>query len=265
MFSKTVKNLWNYREFITSNVVREFQLKYQNSLLGATWSVINPLSMILVYTLIFTNIMKAKLPGIEGHFGYSIYICSGIIFWGFFSELVSKGANVYLDNASLLKKLKFPRECLPVTVLLTALVNFSIIFSLFAMFLLITGNFPFSSVIQIIPIIVLLSIFGLSLGFTLGVVNVFFRDVGQLLGVVLQFWFWATPIIYPLDILPAPIQSLIQLNPMTIIVGSLQKIFVMNESVNFSELLWVSILSLILFIFSLYVYKKNANEIADEI
>ncbi|OEF59617.1 ABC transporter [Enterovibrio norvegicus] len=265
MLSKTLKNLWDYREFISSNVAREFQLKYQNSLLGATWSVINPLSMILVYTVIFTNIMKAKLPGIEGHFGYSIYICSGIIFWGFFSELVSKGTNVYLDNASLLKKLKFPRECLPVTVLLTALVNFSIIFSLFSIFLIITGNFPFLLVIQIIPIMIILSVFGLSLGFILGVLNVFFRDVGQLLGVILQFWFWATPIIYPLDILPAPIQNLIQLNPMTIIVGSLQRIFVMNEGVNFSDLLGVSVFSLVLFSLSLYVYRKNANEIADEL
>lgn len=265
MLSKNFKNLWNYREFITSNVVREFQLRYQNSVLGATWSIINPLSMILVYTLIFTSIMKAKLPGVEGHFGYSIYICSGIIFWNFFSELISKGTNVYLDNASLLKKLKFPRECLPVTVLLTALVNFSIIFTLFTIFLFIVGNFPFATIIQIVPIMLLLSIFGLSLGFTLGVVNVFFRDVGQLLGVVLQFWFWATPIIYPLDILPAPIQKLIQLNPMTSIVGSLQKVFVMNQSVNFSELAWVSVLSVALFFLSLYVYHRNANEIVDEI
>ncbi|EKF9799803.1 ABC transporter permease, partial [Vibrio cholerae] len=113
--------LFNYRGFILGNVKREFKLKYQNSLLGAAWNVINPLAMIVVYTVIFSQIMRAKLPGIDNSFAYSIYLCSGILTWGLFSEIVGRAQNVFLENANLIKKINFPRICLPVTVLCNAL------------------------------------------------------------------------------------------------------------------------------------------------
>ena len=94
----------------------------------AAWAVINPLAMITVYTVIFSQIMRAKLPNIDSTFAYSIYLCAGIITWGLFSEIVNKGQNVFIDNANLLKKISFPRLCLPVIVVTTALINFSIIF-----------------------------------------------------------------------------------------------------------------------------------------
>src|SRR5690606_9133049 len=119
-------------------VKREFQSKYMNSLLGVAWTVIQPLSMILVYTLIFSQIMHAKLPGAtEGPFGYSIYLCAGILTWGMFVEILSRGRNTFIENGNLLKKLSFPRLCLPTTVVATALLNFSIIFGLFTIFLVI--------------------------------------------------------------------------------------------------------------------------------
>src|SRR5690606_8578362 len=114
-----------YRGFIVSSVKREFQLKYRNSMLGAAWAVLQPLSMILVYTIIFSQIMRARLPGVESSFGYSIYLCAGVLSWGLFTEISSRSVNMFLDNANLLKKLSFPRLCLPVTLVSTALVNFA--------------------------------------------------------------------------------------------------------------------------------------------
>src|SRR5450631_298974 len=120
-----LKPLWAYRGFILGSVKREFQIKYRNSLLGAAWTILNPLAMILVYTVIFSQVMRAKLPGVDSSFAYSIYLCSGVLTWGLFAEISGRAQTVFLENANLIKKINFPRLCLPVVVVLNALINFS--------------------------------------------------------------------------------------------------------------------------------------------
>ena len=109
-----LKVLWDYRGFILGSVKREFQPKYRNSLLGAAWTVLNPLAMIVVYTVIFSRVMHARLPGVDSTFAYSIHLCAGVLPWGMFVEIVSNGQNTFVNNANLLKKLSFPRLCLPI-------------------------------------------------------------------------------------------------------------------------------------------------------
>lgn len=137
-----LRALWAYRDFILGSVQREFQSKYQRSMLGATWTVLNPLAMIVVYTVIFSQVMRAKLPGVDSTFGYSIYLCAGILTWGLFAEITTRGQNIFLENANLIKKLSFPRLCLPIALLGVALLNFAIVFFLFTGFLLLSGSFP---------------------------------------------------------------------------------------------------------------------------
>jgi lipopolysaccharide transport system permease protein len=122
------RSIWAYRGFIRESVKREFQIKYLNSLLGAAWSVINPLAMILIYTVIFVQVMRAKLPGVDSTFAYSIYLCAGVLTWGLFAEITGRAQNTFLENANLLKKLSFPRLCLPVVVVANAALNSAIIF-----------------------------------------------------------------------------------------------------------------------------------------
>ena len=102
-----LKNLWAYRGFISGSVKREFQMKYRNSMLGAAWTVINPLAMIVVYTVIFSQIMRMRLPGAESNFAYSVYLCAGVLTWGFFAEIVNRSQTVFIENANMLKKLSF--------------------------------------------------------------------------------------------------------------------------------------------------------------
>ena len=189
--------LWAYRGFILGSVQREFQSKYRNSLLGAAWTVINPLAMILVYTVIFAQVMRARLPGADSTFAYSIYLCAGVLTWGLFAEITGRAQNVFLENANLLKKLSFPRLCLPVTVVANAALNFGIVFALFTLFLIASGNFPGLPYLALLPVLAVQVLFAIGLGISLGVLNVFFRDVGQFFGIFLQFWFWLTPIVYP--------------------------------------------------------------------
>jgi len=261
-----IRSLWIYRGFILGSVKREFQSKYRNSLLGAAWTVLNPLAMIIVYTLIFTKVMHSKLPtGIDNEFAYSVYLCAGLLTWGLFAEIVSRAQNTFLEHANLLKKLSFPRLCLPVTVVANALLNFSIVFGLFSIFLLITGNFPGLVYLALLPSLGILVAFAIGLGISLGVLNVFFRDVGQFFGIFIQFWFWLTPIIYPVSILPDSVRALMSYNPMANLIGTFQDIFVTHQWPSWQELLPVTILAVAMCALGMYLFRKHAGEMVDEL
>lgn len=260
-----IKALWAYRGFILGSVRREFQSKYSNSLLGAAWTVINPVAMIVIYTVVFSQVMKARLPGAEGQFAYSIYLCAGVLTWTFFAETVSRAQNVFLENANLLKKVSFPRMCLPVIVVANASINFLIIFGLFTLFLLLWGGFPGLVYFAVIPILLVQVLFSVGLGITLGVLNVFFRDVGQLFAVVLQFWFWLTPVLYPVSILPEFAQRALRYNPMTNIITSYQGILVNGQWPDWVSLLPVTVLALALCAWGMRLFRAHAGEMVDEL
>ncbi len=265
MILQMLKPLWAYRGFILGSVKREFQSKYRNSLLGAAWTVINPLAMIIVYTVIFSQIMRAKLPGIDSTFAYSIYLCAGVLTWGLFAEITGRAQNMFLEHANLLKKLSFPRLCLPVTVVATASLNFAIVFGLFTAFLIISGNFPGWAYLALLPVLAIQIAFAIGLGMVLGVLNVFFRDVGQLFSVVLQFWFWLTPIVYPITILPESLQPLMALNPMASLMAAYQNILVFGLWPDWVSLWPVTLLALLLCVWGMRLFRKNAGEMVDEL
>ena len=260
-----LKPLWVYRGFILGSVKREFQSKYRNSLLGAAWNVIQPLAMIVVYTVIFSQVMQTRLPGVDSTFAYSIYLCAGVITWGLFAEISGRAQNIFLEHANLLKKLSFPRLCLPTVVVLNAGLNFAIVFALFSAFLLITGSFPGWAYLALIPLLIIQVAFAIGLGITLGVLNVFFRDVGQLFGVVLQFWFWLTPIVYPMTILPESMRTLMDYNPMAGLVAGYQTILVNGQWPQWQSLWPVTVLAVLLCVLGIRLFRKHAGEMVDEL
>lgn len=260
-----LKSLWTYRGFILGSVKREFQTKYSNSLLGAAWNVLNPLAMILIYTVIFTQVMKSRLRGVDSTFAYSIYLCAGTITWGLFAEITSRAQNIFIEHANLLKKISFPRLCLPTVVVLNACLNFSIIFGLFSAFLLIFGNFPGWPFLALLPLLMIQVAFSIGLGITLGVLNVFFRDVGQLFGVILQFWYWLTPIVYPVTILPETVRPFMDINPMASLVSAYQTILVHGQWPHFQSLWFVTLLSVVLCVLGISLFRKHVGEMVDEL
>ncbi|WP_108645492.1 ABC transporter permease [Polynucleobacter rarus] len=258
-------SLWSYRGFILSSVKREFQHKYQSTLLGPSWAVLNPLAMILVYTLIFSQVMRAKLPGVDTTFAYSIYLCAGILTWGLFNEIVTRGQNSFVENANLLKKINFPRFCLPTIVVLNAVVNFSIIFTLFTAFLILSGHFPGWPFLALVPLLAILIFFAIGLGVTLGVLNVFFRDVGQFFAIFLQFWFWLTPIVYPVNVLPALIGKIVMLNPLAPLMAGFQDILVLGQWPQWITLIYPTILALLLCVQGMRLFRRHASDLVDEL
>ncbi len=234
-------------------------------MLGAAWTVINPLAMIVVYTVIFAQVMRARLPGVDSTFAYSIYLCSGVLTWGLFAEITGRAQNIFLEHANLLKKISFPRLCLPVVVVLNAGLNFAIIFGLFSIFLLVTGNFPGWPFLALIPLLTIQIAFAIGLGITLGVLNVFFRDVGQLFGVVLQFWFWLTPIIYSVTLLPESIRSFMHFNPMADLMAAYQTILVNGQWPQWQSLWLVTLVAFVLCGLGFRLFRNHSGEMVDEL
>lgn len=259
------KALWNYRGFILSSVKREFQSKHSNSLLGATWMILSPLAMISIYTVIFSQIMRTKLPGADGIFSYSIYLCTGLLTWGLFAEITGRALNVFTEHSALIKKMSFPHLCLPVIVIASALLNFSIVFGLFTIFLIVSGNFPGAAYFGIFPVMMVQIAFAIGLGISLGVINVFFRDVGHFFGICLQFWFWLTPIVYSAKILPEHARLLIEFNPMTIILTAYQNALVLGEWPDWKKLSIVALLSALLCATAVHLFRKHSVDMVDEL
>jgi len=257
--------LWRYRGFIMGSVKREFQARYRNSLLGAAWTVLQPLAMITVYTVVFSELMRTRLPGLDTPFAYSVYLCAGLLTWGLFAEILQRSQTVFLDHGNMIKKLNFPRICLPAITVLNALINFAITFSIFLVFLLLIGNFPGWVGLCALPVLIIQVALATGLGIISGVLNVFFRDVGQFVNVLLQFWFWLTPIVYSSDAIPSSVRPALRLNPMTWIVQAYQQIFVYHHAPDWQHLWPTAILAAMLCITALMLFRRRAGEIVDEL
>ncbi len=261
----TLQSLWNYRGFIFGSVKREFETKYQNSVLGAAWTIVNPMAMIMVYTIIFSQVMKARLPGAETQFAYSIYLCAGLLTWGLFTEIVTRGQNIFIENANFLKKISFPRLTLPVILVFNACINFAIILSLFLIFLILSNNWPGWSLLYLVPLLVIQLLLASGLGIVLGVLNVFFRDVGQFFGIFLQLWFWLTPIVYPSDILPQAARNWMVLNPMFPLIRAYQSVFIGQGIADWPSLCIPLVAGTVLCALGWRMFHNHSGEMVDEL
>jgi len=262
---RLIGELYAYRGFISSCVKREFQSKYKNSLFGLAWNIINPVSMIFVYTVIFSQVMRAKLPGVDNTFAYSIYLCAGVLTWGLFAEITTRSQAMFVENANLLKKIKFPKICLPASVVASASLNFAIIFSIFSLFLVVSGNSPGLPYLVLFPLLILLIMFSVGIGMILGVLNVFFRDIGHFFGIAITFWFWLTPIVYSPGILPEWVQPLIALNPMSAYMSAVQGILVRGHLPAWSSLSYMLICTVVLNWFGFRLFRRHSFEMVDEL
>ena len=260
-----VRAVWQYRGFVWGMVSREFRARYLHSLFGSAWALLNPAAMIAIYTVIFSQVMRARLPGVDDTLAYSIYLCAGLLPWNYFSEVIGRSLTVFLDNAALLKKVSFPRISLPAILLLSATINFAIIFGLLLLVLAVVGRFPGWAVVAFVPLLVLQQAFALGLGILLGVLNVFFRDVAQLVGVVMQFWFWLTPIVYSTAVLPERVRGAFALNPMAQIVGAYQQILVDGAWPDWSQLRLHAVGAMLVLGLAFVVFDRLSAEMVDEL
>lgn len=261
--------LWVFRRFVFGMVGREFRGRYLGSLLGGFWALLTPIATILIYLVVFSAVMRGKLPGVAGEAGdslsYGLFLCTGILIWGFFAEVVGRCQVVFVESANLLKKMSFPRITLPVIVLLSAALNFVLVTIVFIALLLIVQRFPGESILAFLPLLVVQQGLAVGLGILLGTLHVFFRDVGQLWAVLLNLWFWSTPIVYPIAILPEGIRELLAWNPLTPLFLSYQQIILDNAWPSWLDLRLPLAAATLFLVLGLVVFRKLSGEMVDEL
>ena len=221
-----VRIFWKYRLFIWQSAISDLRYRYAGSVMGVFWNVLIPLLQILIFAVVFSQIMEIRLPRAGGTNAFAIYLCSGLLPWLAFSECVSRGTQSFLENAAYLKKLPIPEQIFVAQNAVGATLSLGVSMSLLFMLTIgLKGEITWAWLV--VPTVILLfQSFGFGLGLMLGSLNVFFRDIGQGLGIVLQMWMWLTPIVYVKEILPALFQRLLVFNPAFPFIDSLQGIIV---------------------------------------
>ena len=201
--------IWHYRHFILSSIKNDLRSRFARSKLGALWMVLQPLAQVAIYALVLSRIMAAKLPGIDNRYAYVIYLMAGMIAWSLFAEVVTRSLTMFVDSGNLMKKMAFPRVCLPIIIGGSSLVNnLLLLVTAIGVFLLI-GHPPTLAMLWLPLLIGVNLAFGLGIGLILGVLNVFVRDVSQVMMVVLQLLFWLTPIVYMPSIIPERLRAVL--------------------------------------------------------
>lgn len=260
-----LRNLWAYRHLVTSLVRRDFELRSARSLWGHAWLVIQPAIQVAIYMVIFAEVLRAKLPGAQDPMAYALHVTAGLVSWNYMAEIVQRSQSLFLDHANLLKTIQFPRSTLPVVVLFSATINFALIGSVFVIALVISGHWPGWLMVAALPLLVVQALLAIALGVLTGTVNVFFRDVGQAVTVALQFWFWLTPIVYPLAILPERLQNALAWNPMLHVVGGYQRIVVEGIPPTWTPVGAVAATGLVLGVLAWWTFRTLSPDLVDEL
>ena len=253
------KDLYNYRELLKTNIKKDVGGKYKNSVLGVLWSFINPLLQIAVYALVFQVILKSDIEN------YTVYLCCGLIPWQYFSSVVLSGAAVVVDNANIIKKVYFPREILPISVVASEGVNFLISTIIILGFVIFGGIGLSWNILWYFVILAIQFVVSIGVAFIVSSLTVYFRDLLHLLGILIQLLFYATPIVYSIGSVPANLQWIVKINPMSYLIDGYRSIFYNKTMPNIQGLLIALAMGVVLCIIGYFVFKKLERRFAEEL
>lgn len=259
-----VGDIFRFRGLVYAITLRDIRSRYVGSAFGPLWLVLPPVFMVFIYTVIFSQIMRARLPGVEHQFAYSMYLCAGLLSWNLLLELVQRSKGLFLEHANLIKKSSFPKFILFIPVVVVALLNSIILLTLVFGFMLLAGYPMQWSLVYILPVLAVVLLMGLALGALLATLNVFFRDVGQLIDVFLQGVFWATPIVYPISILSPGVQEALSWNPLFPLVRAAQSSF-LGDVPSLASLGYPLVVAIIFLLLALLLYRRSYADLLDQI
>ena len=253
------KNLYNYRELLKTNVQKDVRGKYKKSFLGVLWSFLNPLLQIAVYAFIFGKILNA------GEENYAIFICCGLIPWMLFSTAINRSTTVMVENGGIIKKVYFPREILPISMVTAETVNFIISSVIIIAFVLIGGLGIHWTWIFYPLILLILYIFLIGISFIMSSVTVYFRDLQHFTGVFMQMLFYATPIAYSASRVPVKFSWVVKFNPMAYVIDGFRSIFLYHKMPDITGLCILGIVGLAVFVLGYLIFNKLQRQFAEEL
>jgi lipopolysaccharide transport system permease protein len=258
-----VTAVWRFRHFVRSGIQGELASRFARSRLGTTWSILHPLAQSAIYVIVLSEVLGAKLPNLTSKSAYPVYLLSGMAAWSLFNEIVTRSLTLFIDHSAALKKVAFPRLCLPLIVWGSALLNHVLLLAALALVMICLGCFAPAGWLYLPIGIVLISLFAFGIGILAGVFNVFCRDVGQAFSIVLQIWFWFTPVVYPIEAVPADLRWLINANPLTPLVRSYQDALLWHTLPDALSLSRSFMLASLMSWMALALFRRAASELVD--
>ncbi|MGD0081491.1 MAG: ABC transporter permease [Methanoregula sp.] len=252
-------NIVSYRGLIWNFVKRDISSKYVGSLLGLYWSVINPIITLVIYILVFGVFLKVRLPGDTDIWDFALYFAAGFLPWTAFQNSVMRAAGSIIDNKNYIKKVPFPSEIFPIYVTLSEFVNLLISLGIFFALFVILKGVP-TIFILLLPLAILLQMmFTFSLAFFLSSGAVFFRDIPQMLGAIFLIWFWATPIAYTVNLIPAGFQWIVTWNPAYYMLEIYRDALFYGKFPELSIIVPFLVFSVVLFVVSIWFFRKTKS------
>jgi lipopolysaccharide transport system permease protein len=267
---RRLRELWNYRDLIHNLVVRDLKVRYKSSILGVAWSWLNPLLMMFVYTILFTIFLgNADTPR------YHVLLLCGLLPWNFFNDSIMQATDSIVRNAHLIKKVYFPREVLPISIVLSNLVNFLIALPMFFVLALVSGS-PLTRWVLLLPVTILVQVtFTVGLALFLATLDVFYRDTQIILGVVMLAWFFLTPVFYPIENVPQQASVLgiafdarlwlRRLNPMASIIASYRDLLYRGAPTGLDFLLRTAATALLVLVVGYLLFLRYSSRFGEEI
>lgn len=261
------------RELIRNLTLREIRGKYKRTILGQGWSLLNPIAQMVIFTLVFGFVLKARPePGDPSGLDYfALWIACGLLPWGFFAAALTSGMGALTGNAGLVSKVYFPRWILVFANVAAAVSTFMFELVVLTVAVLIFGGMPLPYLPVALVLVLLLAVFALGLALVLSVATVYFRDTTHLMTIVMQIWFYATPIVYPVSLVRDAIgehtwiMTLYQLNPMERFVSAFRAVFYDNRLPSGLEFLACLLAALVSLAFGAWVFSRSQGRIAEEL
>ena len=253
--------VWRYRELLVVLMLRDIQVLYKQALLGAAWAILQPVFAVVIFTIVFGYFARMPSEGIP----YPVFAFAGVLPWTYFAEAVRRSGTGLVTDAELVRKVYFPRLIMPLANVISPLLDFLIAFVVLLILMAFYAIAPTWKLLVIPPLMVIAALLALSIGLWLGPINVRFRDVKHTLPFIIQIWMYASPIVYPLSMVPEKWQSLYSLNPMVgVIEGFRWAVFNQGEP-NFTALGVSGLVIVFLLAGGLVFFRRMERTFADVI
>jgi lipopolysaccharide transport system permease protein len=256
-----LEEFWQHRELTRSFAMRDIKARYKQTALGAAWAILQPFSLMVVFTLVFAHFVQVPTNGVP----YPIFSYSGLIFWTFFATSISQGTAAIVANANLVRKIYFPRETLLISIILSAAVDLGIAAVIFGVMLAYYKIAVSWAILWVPVLLVVQALFALSVVCITAALNVGLRDVGHAIPLMLQLWMFATPVAYPLDIVPAALRPLYELNPMTSIIEGYRRAILQGVRPDLPDLAIAVVITVVLLAIGYTYFKRSEATFADVI
>jgi len=253
--------VWQRRELLLHMTIRHLRGQYKQSILGYAWAILNPLSLMLILSFVFSTILRFESQGIP----YPLFIFVGLLPWIFFSGALSSATDSIVGASNLVTKVYFPREILPTAAALTKVVDLGFGLLILAGLMVYYGHPPEWTVVWVPILFFIHLLFTLGLAFPLAALNLYFHDVRYLVGVALTLWFYLTPVIYPMDVVPQRYQFIYDVNPNSLLINAYRRVMLEGGSPGMDRLLLGLGIALVTFVVGYYLFKRMEPGFADRI